>query len=168
MYLILSFSSSAHRWTHFPCTSTNPVGSTHRVQQNCAVAGFKDDCVGERFCDFWQSRGGELHVFCTFRAAWRHQRNSNAPWWVTPNCCTTPSGKPQAGKYLITLLGCTHLQYTRIAVAFVRYIVLTPLKVKKIIIIRPCPHVSEIRVHTKRIWIFFASPHKNAKMIEIR
>ena len=130
MYLILSFSSSAYRWTHFPCTSTNPVGSTHRVQQNWAVAGFKDNCVGERFCDFWQSRGGELHVFCTFRAAWRHQRNSNAPWWVTPNCCTTPSGKPQAGKYLITLLGCTHLQYTRIAVAFARYIVLIPLKVK--------------------------------------
>ena len=101
MYLILSFSSSAYRWTHFPCTSTNPVGSTHRVQQNWAVACFKEDCVGERFCDFWQSRGGELHVFCTFRAAWPHQRNSNVPWWVTPNYCSTSSGKPQAGKYLI-------------------------------------------------------------------
>ena len=125
------FSSSAYRWTHFPCTSTNPVGSTHRVQQNWAVTGFKDDCVEERLWDFWQSRGGELHVFCTFRAAWPHQRNSNVPWWVTPNCCTTPSGKPQAGKYLITLLECTHLQYTRIDVAFARYIVLISLKVKK-------------------------------------
>ena len=101
MYLILSFSSSAYRWTHFPCTSTNPVGSTHGVQQNWVVAGFKDDCVKKRFCDFWQSRRGKLHVFCTCWAAWPHQRNSNAPWWVTPNCCTTPSGKPQAGKYLI-------------------------------------------------------------------
>ena len=33
-------------------------------------------------------------------------------------------------KYPITLLGCTHLQYTRIALAFARYIVLIPLKVK--------------------------------------
>ena len=130
LYLNISFSSSAFRWTHFPYTSTNPAGSTHRVQQNWAFAGFKEDFVGKRFCDIWQSRRGKLHVFCTFRAAWPHQRNSNLPWWVTPNCCTTPSGKPQAGKYLITLLGCTHLQYTSITVAFARYIVLVPLKVK--------------------------------------
>ena len=32
---------------------------------------------------------------------------------------------------IITLLGCTHLQYTSVAVAFARYIVLIPLKVKK-------------------------------------
>ena len=58
-------------------------------------------CVGKRFCDFWQSRRGKLHVFWTFRAAWPHQRNSNVPWWVTPNYCSASSGKPQAGKYLI-------------------------------------------------------------------
>ena len=94
LYLMLSCSSSVYRRTHFYCTSTNHTGSTHRVQKNWAVAGFEEDCVGKRFCNFWQSRRGKLHVFCTFRTAWPHQRNQNLPWWVTPNYCATPSGKP--------------------------------------------------------------------------
>ena len=61
----------------------------------------KTTALEKMFCYFWQSRRGKLHVFCTFRAAWPHQRNSNVPWWVTPNYCSTSSGKPQAGKYLI-------------------------------------------------------------------
>ena len=101
LHLILSFPSYAYRWTHFPCTSTNPAGSTHRVLQNWAVSGFKEDCIRKRFCNFRQSRRGKLHVFCTFRAAWPQQTNSNVPWWVTPNYCSTPSGKPQDGKCLI-------------------------------------------------------------------
>ena len=102
LYLMLSFfSSSVYRRTLFYCTSTNHTGSTHRVQQNWAVAGFEEDCVGKRFCNFWQSRRGKLHVFCTFRTAWPYQRNQNLPWWVTPNYCSTPSGKPKACKHLI-------------------------------------------------------------------
>ena len=46
-----------------------------RGQQNWAVVEFKEDCFGERFCDFWKSVGWKLRVFCTFRRAWPHQRN---------------------------------------------------------------------------------------------
>ena len=91
LYLMLSVSSSVHRRTYFYCTSTNHTGSTHRVQQNWAVAGFKENCVGKRFFNFWQSTRGKLHVFYTFRAAWPYQRNHNLPWWVTPNYCSTTS-----------------------------------------------------------------------------
>ena len=147
MYLILSFSSFAYRQTHFPCTSTNPVGSTDRVQQNWAVACFKDDCVKERFCDFWQSRGGELHVFCTFRAAWPHQRNSNVPWWVTPNYCSAPSGKPQAGKYRIIFSTVDLFAIYAKAVAFSlwNFFIVFKVKSNKVLFWRignTCPHVA--------------------------
>ena len=74
-FRILDFSSIICRWTGFPCTSKNQAGSAQRGQQNWAVVEFKEDCFGERFCDFWQSRGWKLHVFCTFRTTWPHQRN---------------------------------------------------------------------------------------------
>ena len=143
----LTFPSAVYRWSNFLYTSTNPPGSTHRVQQNWAVAGFKEDCVGERFCDIWQSRRGKLHVFCTFRAAWTHQRNSNVPWWVTPNYCSTSSGKPQAGKYLWLLFFyggfiCNTCESRRI---FPLKFFLLFLRLKAI---RSCSDVSEIRVHT--------------------
>ena len=143
----LTFPSAVYRRSNFPCTSTNPAGSTHRVQQNWAVAGFKEDCVGERFCDIWQSRRGKLHVFCTFRAAWPHQRNSNVPWWVTPNYCSTSSGKPQSGKYLWLLffLRWIYLQYMWKPSHFPAEIFLLFLRLKAI---RSCSNVSEIRVDT--------------------
>ena len=162
MYLILSFSSSAYRWTHFPCTSTNPVGSTHRVQQNWAVACFKDDCVEERFCDFWQSRRGELHVFCTFRAAWPHQRNSNVPWWVTPNYCSTSSGKPQAGKYLIIFAWVDSFASRKPSHLPAEFFSLF----LRLYVIRPCPHVaylnffSPVGIKTLK-WLKYDSiPHR--------
>ena len=56
------------------------------------------DCSRERLCDFWQSRRGKLHVFCSFRAACCRKSNEAVSWRDTSNCGPLSYGPPYAGK----------------------------------------------------------------------
>ena len=87
-----------YRWLYIPHTSANPVIRTQRDQPNWTVTEFKEDCSRERLCDFWQSRRGQLHVFCSFRAAWCRKRNEDVSWRDTANCDPLSYEPPYAGK----------------------------------------------------------------------